>query len=287
MAIYKRYNGRRRRANKGFILWLCCILTVFLLTAIVGFFLGRKAKNVTIETLPIGTENVGGDSLTPMAEQKFHGLYVAPEKLTEFTSDDPNAYASVWLYRNGEAQFATEVDAKLGKAAKSLPAAEFSANGGQVSGIFEVTYLYADPQIREVTTAYEQALLAEFAAKAPAEIVLVFRDAAPEHLGEMLALAKSLPVRVALCVPYSVLRDGTATRFFIEAENADCPAALLAEGVKATGLREDVTEFGFYFTRYRVRLLLTEAQAELAEVLAEESADCWQFLSQNETEETE
>lgn len=279
MGVYKRYDNRPRKSRKFFFLWIGFILLVFALTALFGYLLGKKAAGTPHYTLPAQSEDAGGALLSPAAEQKFHGIFVSAEDLPVFSTEDPDAFATFWLYRDGQACFAAETDRLLGNRLPELPTLDLSGLSFHTSGLFAVRSLTAEEPIREVCTAYERALLSEFAGSGISEIVLCFDKADPDRFAEMLEYAKDLPVRTCICVPYALLHNADGVRCFAAAEAAGCPVVLDAGALTPDALRADLTTYGFYYTRYRVRLLLSGESAALADVLSEATAECWQFCS--------
>lgn len=278
MAIYKRYNTRKKRVRWGVIVWVLCILAVFAATVALGSYLGKKAESGE-SYLPLATgNNADSETITPLAERVMHGEYVSPEELASFTAADPFTYASTWLYRDGETIFATDTDAKLGKDTSALPVlSTFDIEAG-TTGLFAVQSVYADEQVRDVITAYENALLTEFTEKGPSELVLLFEQIDAECRDRIIAFAKSAGNAV-LCVPYSILHSEDCARFFSEAAEAGFCIALRAEGLTAEQLAADIADYSFYFTRYELRLVLSGSDEHLIEVLRENNALNYQFTS--------
>ena len=79
MAIYKRYNTRRKKLDARIVFPVVAVAAVFLLTVLFGLYLGNKAKGV--EPLYTGTNDIAnvGDVLAPLSEKSVRGEYVAPE----------------------------------------------------------------------------------------------------------------------------------------------------------------------------------------------------------------
>ncbi len=278
MAIYKRYNARKKKIRPGIILWVLFIVAVFAATVALGHYLGEKAKGGE-NLLPSVTGYLGdNETITPLAERILRGEYVEPSALAAFTTDDPFTYASTWLYKGSAAGFATETDRKLGRDVSALPPlSAFSIEAG-TTGLFEVQSVYADAQVREVIAAYEAALLAEFAAAQPSEIVLVFDRLDAECYDRVLAYAKSVGGTV-LCVPYSILFSEDCARFFSEAGGAGLSIALRVTDRTPEQLAADIEDYAFYFTRYEPRLILSGSDASLLDVLREKNALNYQFCS--------
>ena len=279
MAIYKRYTTRRKKFPIGSILWVLFILTVFAATVALGHALGEKAEGGE-DLLPTVSGNAGDNEIiAPLAERVLRGEYVEPEALASFTTDDPFTYASTWLYRDGTPRFATETDAKLGKDVSLLPSlSAFSIEAG-TTALFEVRSVYADEQIREVITAYETALLAEFAAAEPSEIVLVFHTLDAAYTPRIFDFAKAHAENAVLCVPYSVLQSEDCARFFAEAADAGLTVALRVGTLTPEQLAADIENFSFYFTRYELRLVLDGSAEALTDVLREKNVLNYQFCS--------
>lgn len=278
MAIYKRYNTRKRKIHWGWILWALFLLAAFAATVALGHYLGKKAEGGE-SLIPAVSGNAGDtETITPLAERVMRGEYVEPSALAAFTTDDPFTYASTWLYRGGTANFATETDRKLGKDVSALPSlSAFSIEAG-TTGLFEVQSVYADEQVRQVLASYEAALLAEFAAAEPSEIVLVFDKLDAECKDRVIAYAKSVGGAV-LCVPYSILTSEDCARFFSEAGDAGLSVALRVTDLTAEQLAADIEDYSFYFTRYELRLVLDGGAEALVDVLREKNVLNYQFCS--------
>lgn len=282
MAIYKRYNTRKKRVNRALVIWICSILVIFAATAILGYALGKRAEGAG-SYLPEGTAApLGGDTIDPLVERVMRAEYVAPKDIAKFTHDDPFVYASTWLYLDGEATFATEVDRALGKDVRSLPATEALAIEAGTSGMFAVRSIYAEENVRDILFAYEEALLAEYAASPLRETVLVFERMDVSLMEDVFALAQTLPQRPVLCLPYAFLREELAPRFFTEATERGYTLALLADGSTKKTFAADMEDYAFFFTRYQLRLLLEGSAAELLTVMEEKNLLSYQFVSPRE-----
>ena len=110
MAVYKRYDQRRRRAVRNFFIWLAVILVIFAATALFGAYLGRRAETAPAPHKRTGTSDLSAEVASPIAEHIVHGEFVTPEALPAFTGgDDPYAHASVWLYKDGAPTFAAAI----------------------------------------------------------------------------------------------------------------------------------------------------------------------------------
>ena len=279
MAIYKRYNTRKKKIRWGWILWALLILGVFAATVVLGHYLGEKAAGGE-SLLPTASGSPGdNETITPLAERIMRGEYVEPTALAAFTTDDPFTYASTWLYRDGTANFAVETDRKLGRDVSALPAlTAFSIDAG-TTGLFVVRSVYADEQVREVIAAYEAALLAEFAAAQPSEIVLVFHTLDAAYTQRIFDFAKAHAENAVLCVPYSVLQSEDCARFFAEAADAGLTVALRVGTLTPEQLAADIENFSFYFTRYELRLVLDGSAEALTDVLREKNVLNYQFCS--------
>lgn len=282
MAVYKRYNTRKRRIPRFVWVCICIVLTVFLLTAILGHALGKRAEGAG-SYLPEGTSPVvGGDTIEPLVEHVMRAEYVPPERIAAFQSDDPFVYASTWIYREGSATFATEVERALGKDVQKLPkTASFAIEAG-TSGMFAVRSLYAEEHVRDILRTYEEALLAEFAASPLREIVLVFERMDLSVMEDAFALAEALPQKPVLCVPYAFLSAELAPRFFTEATERGYTLALMADSQTRKTFARDIEDYAFFFTRYQLRLLLTGKDAALLETMREKNLLSYQFVSARE-----
>lgn len=276
MAIYKRYNARRKKANLRIIVPLVCILVAFALTVWLGAYLGEKAKGA--EALYTGTPTDDGESgaLSPLSEKSIHGEYVAPEDLSAFVAADDETWASTWLYAGGAAKFASETDKKLGRDTKELPSlAAFDIESGTI-GLFEVTSVYADEQVKQIVGEYERALIDEFLASGLDEIVLVFDDANEENYRAALDFANEVNGAKAVCVPYEMLSCG---EFFSAAAENGTTVALYADGADASQLESDIETYAFYFTKYNLRIVLDGDESKLIEVLDRHTLLNYQFCS--------
>ena len=286
MAIFKRYNTRKRRARWGVILWIMSILIIFIATAITGHVLGKKAEGgenlLPSETAP----HHGGITIAPLAERSVHGEYAEPADVSEFTSDDPLALVSTWLYKDGAALFATETDKLLGKSTKELASLDEFNIDAATSGLFEVTCVYADAKVRNIIETYERALIDEFAF-GPDEIVLVFNDVSAENYEDILSFAESVNTTKLLCVPYTLLSDELCARFFSEAAEKQFTVALMADDLREKQLKADIGEFDFYFTKYNVRLMLLGIDDYLLDILQQNNIFNYQFYSAREKEDTD
>lgn len=279
MAVYKRYDQRRRRAVRNFCIWLAVILVIFAATALLGAYLGRRAETAPAPHKLTGTGDLSAEVAAPIAEHIVHGEFVTPDALTAFTGgDDPYAHASVWLYRDGAPTFATETDAKLGRDTTALPPVTALA-ASNITGLFEVRSIYADAQIRDVRYAYELALLKEYAAADIGEITLVFDRLDSDCLEDVLRLASACPGAVALCVPFDTLASDVCTDFFTAAGAKGWSVALRAGGIRAETLAESIEDYAFYFTKYSLRLVLEGSEEGLLDVLREKSLQSYQFCS--------
>ncbi len=276
MAIYKRYNARKKKLDARIIVAAVVVLIVFALTVLLGWHLGKKAEG--IEPLYTGQATDGGNSgmLAPLSEKSVQGKYVEPKELKNFAFESDEIYASTWLYRGGKALFATETDKKLGDDIKNLPSlASFDIEGGTL-GLFEVTGIYKEELVKGIITEYERSLVSEFAASGLDETVLVFKDVTEENYREALAFAESVQGAKVVCVPYAMLGS---QEFFSAAADKGMPVALFADGVSEEQLESDISTYAFYFTKYNIRLVLSKKDAALVDVLAKHTVLNYQFYS--------
>lgn len=285
MAIFKRYNTRKRRINRGFILWLAFILAVFIITALIGNYLGNKAKDK--EIFSVSTEVTAKDGLTasPIADGSIHGEYAEPEDIAKFKSDDPSAVVGTWLYNGGKSAFKTETDTLLGNGDSKLPSLSVFNTEVGTYGLFEVTAIYADDKVYDVVASYEISLINEFSENGPNELVLVFNEVTEENYGEIIDFAVTHSKNKLICIPYETLREDFCSRLFSSAWDKHVTVALMVKNLKIKQLTEDIETFGFYFTRYNMRLLLPGDKAYLLDTLAENNVLNYQFYSQRETED--
>lgn len=282
MAIYKRYNTRKRKINRGLILWLCAILAIFAATAIVGYALGKRAEGAESYLTADTAHPTDPETIDPLTERVMRAEYVSPKELAKFANDDPFVYASTWLYRDGEATFATAIDEKLEKDVAKLPSIDAFGIEAGTSGLFAVRSIYADEAVREILATYEKALLAEYAATALSEIVLVFERMDAELMDGAFALADTLPHGAVLCVPYSLLKEDFAARFFSEATERGYTLALLADANTKKTFAADIEDYAFSFTRYQLRLVLSGEDASLLDTMREKNLLSYQFISERE-----
>ena len=287
MAVYRRYNRDDRRAVRRFCIWLCAVLIVLALTALLGTYHGRRAENSSPVPSFSPSEAHGGETVAPIAEHIVHGEYVEPTALAAALAAadpdaDPYAHASVWLYKDGAATFATDADALLGRDTAALPTKD-ALRAGNVTGLFEVRSVYAAAEVRDVLFAYECALLREYAAAGIGEITLVFDRLDADCLADVTALAAACPGAVVLCVPFDTLTRDVCADFFTAAEAGGCSVALAADGIGKTELAESIEDYAFYFTKYNLRLVLDGTEEDLLEVLREKSMQSYQFRSARPT----
>ena len=237
MAIYKRYNTRRKKLDARIVFPVVAVAAVFLLTVLFGLYLGNKAKGV--EPLYTGTNDIAnvGDVLAPLSEKSVRGEYVAPENLSKFAAENDEIWASTWLYKDGKALFATETARKLGENVKGLTGINsFDISCGTL-GLFEVSCIYSDAAVSGVIREYERALLNEFLSSGLDEAVLVFNDVTADNYKSALEFASSIKGAKAVCVPYTMIEN---QEFFAAAAERSLPVALLADGIKADTLENDI-----------------------------------------------
>ncbi len=279
MAIYKRYNTRKKRINRALLIWIGAILVIFTATAIFGYALGKRAEGAG-SYLPTDTAAPsGGDTIEPLVERVMRAEYVAPTALAKFVHDDPFVYASTWLYKDGAVAFATEVERALGADVHKLPSLDaFSIDAG-VSGMFAVRSLYAEENVREILFAYETALLCEYASTALREIVLVFERMDMSLAESAFSLADALSQKPVLCLPYAFLKEEFAPRFFTEATERGYTLALMADSSTKKTFATDIEDYAFFFTRYQLRLLLEGKDAALLDTMREKNLLSYQFIS--------
>ncbi len=279
MAVYKRYDTRRRRAVRNFLLWLGAILLIFGATVVFGAYLGRRARTAPAPNEVGGTSGSAGETVTPIAEHIVHGEYAEPTALTAFDDGgDPYAHASVWLYKDGKSAFATETDEKLGRDTAALPALSL-LSAATTAGLFEVRSIYADAQVRDVLYAYENALLDEFYASGVGEVTLVFPRLDENSLSDALDMAAARKGAVTLCVPFSVLGSEVCARFFTAVSAHGYTVSLRADGVGEDQLAQSIEDYAFYFTKYSLRLVLEGSEEKLLDVLREKALLSYQFCS--------
>ena len=255
MAIYKRYNTRRKKLDARIVFPVVIVLAVFALTVLLGLYLGNKARGG--ETLYTGELDAvhNGDVLAPLSEKSVCGEYVEPEKLAKFSAENEEIWASTWLYKGGKALFATNTARKLGEDTKGLPQTKsFDIDAGTL-GLFEVSGIYSDEEVKGIISEYERALLLEFSESGLDEAVLVFKEVTSENYKSALEFASSVKGAKVVCVPYAMLES---QEFFSAAAERGLPVALLADGVKAEQLESDIEKYAFYFTKYNIRLVLSD-----------------------------
>ena len=276
MAIYKRYNTRKKKISSKIVVPIVCIAVVFALTVLLGNHLAKKADSVT----PQYTGQVNGDSesigLAPLSEKSLHGVYVDASDLEDFEAEDGDTWASTWLYKDGEPLFATELDASLGKENKKLPSVDALDIAYGTLGLFEVTSLYASDEVKGIVTEYEKALIREFASSGLDEVVLVFNDVTDENYREVLDFASDIACAKVVCVPYEMLKS---QEFFSAAADKGLNLALNADGVEAARLENDIDTYAFYFTKYNLRLVISGKATDLVEVLGKHTLLNYQYSS--------
>lgn len=285
MAIFKRYNTRKKRIHWGFILWLLGILVVFIITALIGNHLGNKAKGGKDLTPQKDTVTHDGLTAAPIADGSIHGEYADPEDIASFTSDDSSAVVGTWLYKDGKAAFKTETDTLLEKDVKDLPSLSAFDTEVGTYGLFEVSAVYADAKVYDIIASYETSLINEFTANGPNEIILVFTHVDSENYESIIDFASQHSKNKLVCIPYETLREEYCSRLFASAADKHVTVTLMVDNLKSKQLREDIETFAFYFTRYNMRLLLPGESAHLLDVLAENNVLNYQFYSQRNIEE--
>lgn len=278
MAIYKRYNTRRKRINYPLIIWACVMLLVLIATVIVGHVLGQKAEGgESYMTGDVGAYD-DGETLASVIPHIMQAVYVEPKELSAFTTEDTSVYASTWLFRDGEPCFASGVASALGEDVSRLPAIDSFNISCPISGMFEVGSIYAEESVRGVLFEYEKALAAEFSGSGPDETVLVFNTLTEDNFGEVVTYAKDLGGAV-IAVPYTALYEGYFVRFLTEATESGFTVALMADGLSREQLATDIEDYAVYFTRDFMRIMLSGEDAGLADVLREKNILNYQFYS--------
>ncbi len=278
MAIYKRYNTRRKKINLGIIIWAVAMVCVLALTALLGAYLGRRAEGSESYLGVDGSFGDRSETLASVIPHVMQAVYVAPNDLAGFTSEDASLYASTWLYRDGEVCFASEVANALGADTSDKPSRDAFGVSVPVSGMFEVGSVYASDAVRGVLFEYEKALLGELAKSGPDETVLVYRDLNEENLTAVADNAAALGGGV-IAVPYGALYESYFARFLGAATEKGFTLALMADGVSAEQLANDIEDYAVYFTRDFMRLMLDGDDAELLTVLREKNILNYQFYS--------
>ncbi|MBQ6892657.1 MAG: hypothetical protein IJN48_00480 [Clostridia bacterium] len=276
MAIYKRYNTRRKKLNTRVIISAVIVAVVFALTVLLGWYLGEKASGA--EALYTGQVTEEGESevLAPLSEKSVRGEYVDPEELEDFTAPDDETWASTWLYRDGKAEFATATDKKLGNDTKGLPSLDaFDTEVGTI-GLFEVTGIYEEDLVKGIITEYERSLIGEFMSSGLDEAVLVFDSVTVDNYKDALEFADSIDGAKVVCVPYDML---SSQEFFSAAADRGLTLALMADGVDVAQLESDIETYAFYFTKYNIRLVLSVRDRKLLEVLGKHTILNYQFYS--------
>ncbi|MBR5538626.1 MAG: hypothetical protein IKU61_01875 [Clostridia bacterium] len=278
MAIYKRYNTRRKKINYPLIIWACAILLIFTATVILGLFLGAKADGGE----PYITGDIHGegesDTLESVIPNVMQAVYVEPSALEKFTAEDASVYASTWIFRDGESCFATEVDKALGNSTDKKPSLESFAISHPVSGMFEVSSIYAEENVRDVLSAYEKAVLEEISQNGPDETVLVYSSLSEENSDIIIAHSKYIGGNV-IAVPYEALYSDYFVKFLSSVKNAGFTLALMADKLTAEKLAADIEDYAVYFTRDFIRIMLSGKDTSLPDVLKEKNILNYQFYS--------
>ncbi len=278
MAIYKRYNTRKKKINYPLIIWACCILLVFAVTVAVGAYLGKAAEGGVSYVTGDASSEGDGETLASVIPHIMQAVYVEPDKLADFTAEDTTLYASTWIFRDGESCFATEVEKALGKDTKKKPLLGSLAISSPVSGMFEVGSLYSAENVRGILAEYEKAVLSELSASGPDEVVLVFNELTEENYSDVISLAGELCGGV-ISVPYEALYEGFFVRFLSLASENGFTTALMADRVSPEQLATDIEDYAVYFTRDFMRLMISGKDAALADVLREKNVLNYQFYS--------
>ena len=278
MAIYKRYNTRRKKIKWPLLILVLSVLIIFAATVWLGSYLSRRAADPQRFPLP-SSDAAGKETATPIVERTVHGEYVLPEALAEFSPEDPFTYASTVLYRDGRCVFATETDAALGVDVSGRPPLSAFDIPYSTTGLFYSGALDWDEAARSVMYAYELSLLREFCASRLGETVLVFGEVTEKNLEAIFEMAAAVGSPVTVCVPYSLLHSPLLARFFAFVSDSGCSAALLADSLSAETLAADIEEFAFYFTKYNLRLVLRGEDEALLSVLEQAALLNYQFCS--------
>ena len=278
MAIYKRYNTRRKKINYPLIIWACAILLVFALTVMLGLYLGSKAEGG--ESYVMGENENGGENetLASVIPHIMQAVYVEPSELKNFTASDASVYASTWIFKDGESCFATEVEQALGVKTDKKPTLDSFAVSSPVSGMFEVASIYSAEGVKNVLSEYEKAVLTEISKSGPDETVLVFNSFSEENAGSVLSHAEYLGGGV-IALPYESLYEDYFVRFLSSATEKGFTLALMADGLSAEQLSEDIENYAVYFTRDFMRIMLSGRDAALSDVLKEKNILNYQFYS--------
>lgn len=285
MAIFKRYNSRKKRFNWRIVIWLGGILTVFIITAIIGNHLGQKAKGAKDLTPKDSHSSANTSTAAPISDGSVHGQYVSPEDIAKFKTDDPTATVGTWLYKDGVSNFKTETDTLLNKNVKGLPPlSSFDIETGTY-GLFEVTAVYADEKVYDIIASYEISLIDEYSDTGLNELVLVFNEVTEDNYEEIIDFAAEHGKNKVICIPYEVLSEEFCSRLFAKAQDNQITVTLMIRKLKSNQLREDIETFAFYFTRYNMRLLLSGDYAHLLDVLKENNLFNYQFYSPVENED--
>lgn len=278
MAIYKRYNTRRKRINYPLIIWACAILVIFVLTALFGAYLGSRAEGgesyIGGDTHPSGE----GETLASVIPHVMQAVYFAPDDLGDVSLEDTSLYVSTWIFKDGESSFATEIERLLGKKVDKKPSLGSLAISSPVSGMFEVRSLYSENAIKGILAEYERAVLSELAASGLDETVLVFGEVTDENYGDVINYAKTLGGGV-ISVPYTTLYEEYFVKLISLASEAGFTVALMADRLGAEQLALDIENYAVYFTRDFIRLMISGKDASLADVLREKNVLNYQFYS--------
>lgn len=278
MAVYKRYNTRRKKVRWPLLILIVSVLLIFAATVWLGSYLSRRAANPQHFPLP-DPDVTGGETITPIIERTMHGEYVSPEAFADFSPEDPFTYASTVLYRDGVCMFAAETDRALGRDVSTRPPMSALDIEYGTTGLFYVGALDWEAAGRSVMYEYELSLIREFCAGRFGETVLVFGEVTEENIGEIFDMAGAVGSPVTICVPYALLRSPLLARFFARISEGGYTAALRVDSLTAEQLAADIEEFAFYFTKYNLRLVLEGKDEALLSVLSEASMLNYQFCS--------
>ena len=278
MAIYKRYNTRRKRINYPLIIWACAILLIFTATVILGLFLGAKADGGE----PYITGDLHGEgeneTLEAAIPNVMQAVYVEPSALKDFAAEDASVYASTWIFRDGESCFATEVDKALENSTDKKPSLDSFTISHPVSGMFEVSSIYAEESVLDILSAYEKAVLEEISKSGPDEIVLVYPSLSETNLDTVIAHSKYIGGNV-IAVPYEALYSDYFVRFLSLVKDAGFTLALVADKITPEKLASDIEDYAVYFTRDFIRIMLSGKDLALSDVLKEKNILNYQFYS--------
>lgn len=283
-----RFFNRRRRSYASYgerrlspwIIIAICAASALILTVVIGNLLGLWLDEDTLRSLKEEQTSSTADETPPTEDAR------KPVRANAFVFGDrtdaiwENPQVSILINApDGTVLYSSPVTAHLsyptrGKISLSDGFDELNAAASYISGVFHpAAYVQEDPDLRYAETAREAALLREFLEAGGNEIVLVGlpwdsetvdRSVLLDYIRQLRSILSDTPIGAA--IPLSIASDGKNWRLLTRIEDAAdfCLLDLReADGTKSP--TEWLSEYNYFYTQYRMRLLLGNGQRELIE----------------------